>query len=219
MCVSWGEINCKSLNYLDDIRFSPILLLFSDSRLNLELWKQALILGFCEKWTESTFCVVQWLDVQCRVNLVNGHQSRLWLLSEWQQISNKAIKIEPWIWKGQYGSVHEPYSRMLHHIGQLCCLFAGWISEDQFIQQQCTTYTSSRNLFLYSVTNFKIKIWKSIWNWWLNVKIPLVWRPVSIGALNFVYACSPCIVNGNNFFACGRTPTLKKSLFPERQSP
>ena len=31
----------------------------------------------------------------------------------------------------------------------------------------------------------------------------LVWRPDSIGALNFVYACSPCIVNGNNFFACG----------------
>ncbi len=34
----------------------------------------------------------------------------------------------------------------------------------------------------------------------------LVWRPVSIGALNFAYACSPCIVKGNNFFVCSRTP-------------
>ncbi len=43
----------------------------------------------------------------------------------------------------------------------------------------------------------------------------LVETPVSIGALNIEYICSPCIVNmvkGNNFFACGRTPTLRKSF-------
>ena len=40
----------------------------------------------------------------------------------------------------------------------------------------------------------------------------LVWRPVSIGVLNFEYACSPCILKGNNFFACSRTPTLKKKF-------
>ncbi len=39
---------------------------------------------------------------------------------------------------------------------------------------------------------------------WVNLSTKMhtcivVWRPVSIGALNFVYACSPCIVKGNNF--------------------
>ncbi len=33
----------------------------------------------------------------------------------------------------------------------------------------------------------------------------LVWLPISVGALDFEYARSPCQLNGNKFFASGRT--------------
>ncbi len=41
---------------------------------------------------------------------------------------------------------------------------------------------------------------------------------VYIGALNFEYACWPCVVKGNNFFACSRTPTLKKNVYFQKDN-